>query len=412
MSAWECVRSAVRALRANLLRSALTMLGIVIGVAAVIAMVAVGSGAQTRIAEQIRSLGANLLLVQPGAASEGAVRLGAGSRHSLTEEDAAAIAAEVPGVLVAAPTVAGTAHLVRGNRNWSSLVGGVTPDYLVARDWKVEKGRPFTSEEVEAAAKVVLLGATLAAQLFADEAPLGQSVRIANVPFTVIGVLDAKGQAADSGRDQDDVALLPLTAAKLRVLGARSQVSRRAIDFIMVKAASTEEVATVQEQIGPLLRQRHRLAPSADDDFQVREPAAAMEAQAAATRSLTLFLAAIASVSLMVGGISIMNIMLVSITERTREIGLRQAIGARRWDIRNQFLIEAVILCLLGGLAGIALGIGVAIAIAELVGWPIFVSPLTVLVAFAFAAAVGVFFGFYPAHKASRLDPIEALRFE
>jgi putative ABC transport system permease protein len=412
MSAWECVRSAVRALRANLLRSALTMLGIVIGVAAVIAMVAVGSGAQTRIAEQIRSLGANLLLVQPGAASEGAVRLGAGSRHSLTEEDAAAIAAEVPGVLVAAPTVAGTAHLVHGNRNWSSLVGGVTPDYLVARDWKVEQGRPFTSEEVEAAAKVVLLGATLAAQLFADEAPLGQSVRIANVPFTVIGVLDAKGQAADSGRDQDDVALLPLTAAKLRVLGARSQVSRRAIDFIMVKAASTEEVATVQEQIGPLLRQRHRLAPSADNDFQVREPAAAMEAQAAATRSLTLFLAAIASVSLMVGGISIMNIMLVSITERTREIGLRQAIGARRWDIRNQFLIEAVILCLLGGLAGIALGIGVAIAIAELVGWPIFVSPLTVLVAFAFAAAVGVFFGFYPAHKASRLDPIEALRFE
>jgi putative ABC transport system permease protein len=412
MSAWECVRSAVRALRANLLRSALTMLGIVIGVAAVIAMVAVGSGAQTRIAEQIRSLGANLLLVQPGAASEGAVRLGAGSRHSLTEEDAAAIAAEVPGVLVAAPTVAGTAHLVHGNRNWSSLVGGVTPDYLVARDWKVEKGRPFTSEEVEAAAKVVLLGTTLAAQLFADEAPLGQLVRIANVPFTVIGVLDAKGQAADSGRDQDDVALLPLTAAKLRVLGARSQVSRRAIDFIMVKAASTEEVATVQEQIGPLLRQRHRLAPSADNDFQVREPAAAMEAQAAATRSLTLFLAAIASVSLMVGGISIMNIMLVSITERTREIGLRQAIGARRWDIRNQFLIEAVILCLLGGLAGIALGIGVAIAIAELVGWPIFVSPLTVLVAFAFAAAVGVFFGFYPAHKASRLDPIEALRFE
>jgi len=412
MSAWECMRSAVRALRANLLRSALTILGIVIGVAAVIAMVAVGGGAQSRVADQIRSLGADLLLVQPGSESDGAVRLGAGSRDSLTEDDAAAIAAEVPGVLVAAPTVAGNAHLVHGNLNWSSLVGGVTPDYLVARDWKVETGRAFTSEEVETAAKVVLLGTTVAKELFADEPPLGELVRIANVPFTVIGVLGEKGQAAESGRDQDDVALLPLTAAKLRVLGARSQVSRRAIDFIMVKASSTDAMASVQEQIGQLLRQRHRLAPGADDDFQVREPAAAMEAQAAAARSLTLFLAAVASVSLVVGGISIMNIMLVSVIERTREIGLRQAVGARRWDVRSQFLIEAVTLCLLGGVAGIALGIGAAVAIAELVGWPIFVSPLAVLVAFAFAGAVGVFFGFFPAHKASRLDPIEALRYE
>jgi putative ABC transport system permease protein len=406
------MRSAVRALRANLLRSALTILGIVIGVAAVIAMVAVGGGAQSRVADQIRSLGADLLLVQPGSESDGAVRLGAGSRDSLTEDDAAAIAAEVPGVLVAAPTVAGNAHLVHGNLNWSSLVGGVTPDYLVARDWKVETGRAFTSEEVETAAKVVLLGTTVAKELFADEPPLGELVRIANVPFTVIGVLGEKGQAAESGRDQDDVALLPLTAAKLRVLGARSQVSRRAIDFIMVKASSTDAMASVQEQIGQLLRQRHRLAPGADDDFQVREPAAAMEAQAAAARSLTLFLAAVASVSLVVGGISIMNIMLVSVIERTREIGLRQAVGARRWDVRSQFLIEAVTLCLLGGVAGIALGIGAAVAIAELVGWPIFVSPLAVLVAFAFAGAVGVFFGFFPAHKASRLDPIEALRYE
>ncbi len=413
MNAWACMRSAVRALRANLLRSTLTMLGIVIGVAAVIAMVAVGSGAQTQVAEQIRSLGANLLLVQPGSESEGAVRLGAGSRHSLTEDDAAAIAAEVPDVLAAAPTVAGNAHLVHGNLNWSSLVGGITPDYLVARDWRIGKGP-----------RVHVRGGRNGGQggparrdrrsrsCSADEPPLGQLVRIANVPFTVIGVLGEKGQAAESGRDQDDVALLPLTAAKLRVLGARSQVSRRAVDFIMVKAASTDAMAPVQQQIEQLLRQRHRLAPDADDDFQVREPAAAMEAQAAAARSLTLFLAAVASVSLVVGGISIMNIMLVSVTERTREIGLRQAVGARRRDIRNQFLIEAVMLCLLGGLAGIALGIGAAIAIAELVGWPIFVSPLAVLVAFAFAGAVGVFFGFYPAHKASRLDPIEALRFE
>ena len=412
MTAWECARSAVRALRANLLRSALTMLGIVIGVAAVIAMVAVGSGAQSRVAEQIRSLGANLLLVQPGSGSEGAVRLGAGSRHNLTEDDAAAISAEVAGVVVVAPTVAGSAHLVHGNRNWSSLVGGVTPDYLVARDWRIGKGRAFTSDEVQTAAKVVLLGATLAEQLFPNREPLGQRVRITNVPFTVIGVLGEKGQTAESGRDQDDVALLPLTAAKVRVLGARLPVSRRAVDFILVKAASSEAMPGVQRQIEQLLRQRHRLDPGTEDDFQVREPAAAMEAEAAAARSLTLFLAAVASVSLLVGGISIMNITLVSVTERTREIGLRQAVGARRRDIRNQFLIEAVVLCLLGGLTGIALGIAAAVAISELVGWPIFISPLAVTVAFGFAGAVGVFFGFYPAHKASRLDPIEALRFE
>jgi putative ABC transport system permease protein len=406
------MRSAARALRANLLRSALTMLGIVVGVAAVIAMVAIGSGAQTRVAEQIRSFGANLLLVQPGSKSDGAVRLGAGSGDTLTEQDAAAIAAEVPGVLAAAPTVAGEGHLVHGNQNWSSLVGGVTPDYLVAREWQVEAGRAFTSDDVETAAKVVLLGATVAEELFPHEAPLGQLVRIANVPFTVIGVLGEKGQAAASGRDQDDVALLPLATARLRVLGARSQVSPQAVDFVMVKAASTDAMAQVQQQIERLLRQRHRLEPDAADDFQVRDPAAAMAAEAAAARWLTLFLAAVASVSLVVGGISIMNIMLVSVTERTREIGLRQAVGARPWDIRNQFLIEAVMLCLLGGLTGIALGVGVAVAIAELAGWPIFVGPLTVLAAFAFAGAIGVFFGFYPAHKAARLDPIEALRFE
>jgi putative ABC transport system permease protein len=412
MTAWECMRSAVRALRANLLRSALTMLGIVIGVAAVIAMVAIGSGAQTRVADQIRSLGANLLLVQPGSSRQGAVLLGAGSRHSLTEDDAVAIATEVPGVLTAAPTVAGNAHLVHGNLNWSTLIGGVTPDYLVARDWSLAKGRSFTSEEIESAAKVVLLGTTVVEQLFPDAEALGQVVRIANVPFTVIGVLGEKGQASASGRDQDDVALVPLTAAQLRVLGARSQVSRRAVDFIMVKARSTETMAPVQQEIERLLRQRHEIPPDAEDDFQVREPAAAMEAQAAAARSVTLFLAAVASVSLVVGGISIMNIMLVSVTERTREIGLRQAVGARRRDIRNQFLIEAVMLCLLGGIAGIAAGIGAAVAIAELVGWPIFVSPLSIIVAFGFAGAVGVFFGFYPALQASRLDPIEALRFE
>jgi putative ABC transport system permease protein len=412
MSTGESLRIALRAVRANLLRSALTVLGIVIGVAAVIAMVAVGSGAQSQVAEQIRSLGANLLLVQPGSTSQGAVRLGAGSGFSLTEEDAAAVAGEVPGVVVATPTMSGTGHVVHGNLNWSTHVVGATPTYLVARDWRVEKGRGFTLEEAGAAAKVAVLGTTVVRELFGDMEPLGKLVRIATVPFTVIGVLGEKGQNAASGRDQDDIVLMPLAAAKLRVLGARSQASRAAVDFILVKAAATGAILTLREQIGQLLRQRHQLPPEAEDDFQLRDPAAAMKAQAAATRSLTLLLAAVASVSLVVGGISIMNIMLVSVTERTREIGLRQALGARPRDVRDQFLIEAVLLCLLGGLAGVAVGIAAAVGIAGLAGWPIFVSPAAILCAFGFAGAVGVFFGFYPAVKASRLDPIEALRFE
>jgi putative ABC transport system permease protein len=412
MSPWESLRCALRAVRGNVLRSALTMLGIVIGVAAVIAMVAIGSGAQNQVTNQIRSLGANLLLVQPGSTSQGAVRLGAGTRQSLTEEDAAVIAREIPGAVVAAPSVTGTAQMVSGNLNWSTQIGGVTPDYLIARDWRVEQGRTFTREEVDSAAKVVVLGTTVADKLFQGADPLGQVVRIASVPFIVIGVLTDKGQNAGSGRDQDDVALMPLSAAKVRVLGARGKVSQRAVDFILVKAASPEAMAPVQEQIRQLLRQRHRLAVAAEDDFQVREPAAAMEAQAAATRSLTLLLAAVASVSLVVGGISIMNIMLVSVTERTREIGLRQALGARRRDVRNQFLIESVLLCALGGVAGVLLGIGVTMVIATLAGWPVFVSPAAIVVSFGFAGVIGMFFGFYPAHKASRLDPIEALRFE
>lgn len=411
MTIFESICVALRAIRANLLRSVLTILGVVIGVAAVIAMIAVGSGAHVQVTEQIRSLGSNLLLVQPGSINQGAVRLGAGSRESLTEEDATSIADEVQGAVVAAPTVAGNAHVVRGNRNWSTLVGGITPAYLIARDWRVEKGRAFTFKDVDTAAKVVLLGTTVASELFPGEEPVGQLVRIGNVPFTVVGVLRDKGQNAASGRDQDDVMLLPLSAAKLRVIGA-SQVTRHAVHFILVKAVSAEAIPVVQEQIRQLLRQRHQLVGAAEDDFQLREPAAVMEAQAAATRSLTLLLAAVASVSLVVGGISIMNIMLVSVVERTREIGLRQAVGARRRDIRNQFLIEAILLCLLGGVFGIAVGVAAAIVLAEVAGWPIFISPTAVLVAFAFPGAVGVFFGIYPALKASRLDPIEALRFE
>ena len=411
MSLWESARIALRAVLANPLRSALTMLGIVIGVAAVIAMVAIGSGAQEQVTNQIRSLGANLVLVLPGSINEGAVRLGAGRRASLSQEDAAAIAAELPGVVVAAPALAGQAHAVHGNRNWSTFIGGVTPDYLIARDWRVERGRAFNPAEVAAGAKVALIGTTLAAELFADEEPIGATVRFGSVPFEVVGLLADKGQNDGAGRDQDDVVLLPLSAARLRVIGS-SEVNRRAVHFILVKAASSEATTAIQEPIRRLLRQRHRLAPAAEDDFQLREPAAAMRAHAEATRSLTFLLAAVASVSLVVGGISIMNIMLVSVAERTREIGLRRAVGARKRDIKHQFLIEAVLLCLLGGIVGMALGMGAAAALAELAGWPVFVSPVSVAAAVGVAGAIGVSFGFYPALKASALDPLEALRLE
>jgi putative ABC transport system permease protein len=411
MSALEILRIALRAIRTNLLRSALTMLGIVIGVAAVIVMVAIGNGAQRQVAEQIRSLGANLLLVQPGSPNQGGARLGVGTRSNLTEEDAAAIAGEVPGVLVAAPTVSGPGHVVRGNLNWSTLVGGVTPAYLAARDWRVEKGRGLTPEDVDTAGKVVLLGRTVADNLFRDEDPLGRLVRIANVPFTVVGVLGVKGQNAGAGRDQDDTVLVPLSTAKLRVLGA-NRVGRHIVDFILVKVASADATAPVQDQVRTLLRQRHRLAAGAEDDFRVREPFAAMEAQAASTRSFTYLLAAVASVSLVVGGIGIMNILLVSVTERTREIGLRQALGARPRNVRNQFLVEATALCAMGGAVGVLVGVAAAFGVAVLAGWPIWVNPASVVVAVAFSGAIGIFFGLYPAHKASRLDPIAALRFE
>jgi putative ABC transport system permease protein len=410
MNRAEAAHIALRALRANLLRSMLTILGIVIGVAAVITMVAIGGGAQEQVARQIRSLGANLLVVHPGTGRQGAVRLGAGSRATLTENDAAAIVTDIPGVVVAAPAVSGQAHIVYGNRNWSTLIGGVAPDYLVARDWRIEEGQAFSREEADNAEKVALLGATVAQELFADEKPLGRMIRIGNVAFRVVGVLARKGQNDASGRDQDDVVLIPLAAAKLRVLGA-SQVSRGAVHFILVKAISPAAVAPLKSAIRELLRQHHRLPDSRDDDFQLQEPAAAMQAHAEATRSLTFLLAAIASVSLLVGGISIMNILLVSIAERTREIGLRRALGARKRDIQRQFLVEAVLLCALGGIVGILVGVASASVLARLAGWPVLISVEAILIAFGSAVIVGMIFGYYPARKASRLDPIEALRF-
>jgi putative ABC transport system permease protein len=412
MRSLQSVRIALRALRANTMRSALTMLGIIIGVAAVITMVAVGEGAHVRIDEQIRSLGTNLLIVAPGAAQKDGAQLELGSRQNLTEADAVAIGHDVPAVAISAPWVMKSAQIVHAERNWNTLIAGVEPNYFAAREWAMGAGAPFTDGEVDAAAKVAVIGETVAKALFAEGDPVGQTIRIANVPIAIAGVLTKKG-ASGMGRDQDNVVFVPISTAKLRLFGEIRAVNPGAVDSILVKVTSTDAMATVERQIEGLLRDRHRRFGNAGkDDFQVRNPAAAMAAQTESTRTLTFLLAAIASVSLIVGGISIMNIMLVSVTERTREIGLRLAVGARRRDIRNQFLVEAVSLCVLGGMLGILLGIAAAAAIAAIAGWAVFIGPGAVCLSAGFAAAVGIFFGFYPALKASRLDPIEALRFE
>ena len=404
------LRIALRALAVNKLRSALTMLGIVIGVGAVIVMIAVGSGAQARVEEQIRALGSNLLLVMPGATTAGGVRMGFGSGSTLSEEDVAAINREIPEAL-AAPALRGAAQVIWGNTNWSTQIFGVTPEYLDVRQWPLAAGRSFEPVEMAAAAKVCLIGATVARQLFGDADPIDQSIRIKRVPFTVIGVLDVKGQSM-MGTDQDDLILMPIKTARSRVLGSATAARQRSVGTIWVKAADGVDTKRVEEQVRSLLRQRHRIQPGADDDFSMRNLAEVMAAQEASSRVLALLLAAVASVSLLVGGIGIMNIMLVSVTERTREIGLRMAVGARTRDILGQFLVEAVTLSLIGGLAGVALGIGASVVIAKLFGWRILLSPQAIALAVTFAFIIGVFFGFYPARKAARLNPVEALRFE
>ena len=404
------LRIALRALAVNKLRSALTMLGIVIGVGAVIVMIAVGSGAQQRVEEQIRALGSNLLLVMPGSTTAGGVRMGFGSGSTLTEDDVVALNRDIPEAL-AAPALRGTAQAVWGNSNWSTQIFGITPDYLDVRQWPLVSGRVFEPAEMAGAAKVCLIGATVARQLFGDADPLDQSIRIKRVPFTVIGVLDVKGQSM-MGTDQDDLILVPIKTARSRVLGTASAARNRTVGTIWIKAADGVDTRRIEEQVRSLLRQRHRLPMGADDDFSLRNLAEVMAAQEASSRVLALLLAAVASVSLLVGGIGIMNIMLVSVTERTREIGLRMAVGARTRDILGQFLVEAVTLSLIGGLIGVALGIGGSVAIAQLAGWRIALSAEAIVLAVAFAFVIGVFFGFYPARKAARLNPVEALRFE
>jgi len=410
MNVWASARIAVRALRVNKLRSALTMLGIVIGVGAVITMVAVGAGAQARVAEQIQSLGSNMIIVLSGSITAGGVPMGSGSQLTIAEDDAWAIQREIRTVTAAAPTSRGSAQIVYGNLNWATSVQGVTGEFFSAREWDVADGRLFSQEEIEGAAKVALIGQTVAGNLFGDSDPLGQVIRIKNVPFGVIGVLQRKGQTT-FGQDQDDTVLIPLSTAKRKVLGS-SQANARAVGSIAVKVGDARAMPDAEQEIRGLLRQRHRLQTFQEDDFGIRNLTEVLQSQEASSRVLTWLLAAIASVSLLVGGIGIMNIMLVSVTERTREIGLRMAVGARGGDILVQFLVEAVTLSLLGGVLGIALGLGGSYAIAYFAQWRTLVSVQAVAVAFLFSAAVGVFFGFYPARQASRLNPIDALRYE
>ncbi len=410
MNTFTAFRSAWRALTTNLMRSILTMLGIIIGVAAVITTIAIGNGAQQSVAEQIKGLGTNLLLVMPGAVNASGLRLGAGTGQRLTEGDAVAIAAEVPEVLVSAPSVTGTFQVVSGNANWSTRGVGTTAEYLEAREWPVAEGRCFDASELAGSAKVVLLGQTVARELFGEEDPIDRVIRAKGIPLTVIGVLARKGQNSQ-GEDQDDTLMVPISTFRNRLAGWLAGPQKR-VNVVSVKVQEGQSMADAEDGIRSLLRQRHRLAPGQEDDFNLRKLTEVLQAQEESSRIMTLLLSAVAGVSLVVGGIGIMNIMLVSVTERTREIGLRMAVGARGRDILLQFLIEAVTLSLLGGAIGVALGAAATWGVASFAGWQVSLSAGSFALAVCFSAAVGVFFGYYPAQRASLLLPIDALRHE
>ncbi|MBT9507005.1 ABC transporter permease [Rhodoferax sp.] len=410
MNFMAALRSALRALAANTLRSILTMLGIIIGVAAVITMIAVGSGATQRVQEQMKGLGSNIMLVIPGGVTAGGVRLGAQTGQGLTEEDSLAIAREVPEVQVAAPASRTGAQVVVGNTNWSTSILGTTNDYLEAREWQLSEGRGFDEADVQGSAKVVIIGQTVARELFGDADPLDKVIRVKKVPVTVIGVLAKKGQNS-MGQDQDDVAIVPISTYRNRIQGGTGGKLKR-VGFINVKVREGQSMKVAEDNIKELLRQRFKVQTGADDPFSIRNLTEILQAQEASSQIMTMLLAAVAGISLIIGGIGIMNIMLVSVTERTREIGLRMAVGARGKDILAQFLIEAVTLSLIGGAIGVVLGAVATWAVGQFAGWQVSMSVSSILLAVGFSAFVGVFFGFYPARRAASLLPIQALRYE
>jgi len=401
------MREALLALRANRMRSFLTMLGMIIGVGSVVAMLAIGQGVQARVEASIKSMGSNLFIVLPGATSANGVRTGFGGAQNLTVEDARALAG-ARNVLAVAPVVQSTAQVIYGAQNWSTTIIGSTADYFTVRDWSVSSGYAFDQPEEQSAAQVALIGKQIASNLFGDDNPVGETLRIRNIPFQVIGVLGSKGQSLD-GRDQDDTIVIPITTAQRKLSGNRF---RSAVRMIMVQAASEQAMPQVERDLRDSLRQRHRLVDDAEDDFTLQNLTAAANTAAETTAVMSLLLGAIASISLLVGGIGIMNIMLVSVTERTREIGIRMAIGARPGSIRLQFLLEAVMISLVGCLLGVMLGVLGAYIAATAFDLLVIVTASSMLLAFGVAGAIGIFFGFYPANRASQLKPIEALRFQ
>ncbi|MBX3483117.1 ABC transporter permease [Phenylobacterium sp.] len=404
----ELVRFALGAIVAHPMRSALTSLGVVIGVAAVVMMTAIGLGAQQRVTGAISGLGSNLIIVMPNF-QRGPVSQGAGSGMSLRDSDAEAIARQVEDVAAVAPSVTSRAQMNADGANWNTRVEGVTPDYLIARDLIVAQGRMFDAREARQGKKVIVVGPTVARQLWGDADPVGRRIRVRTVPFEVIGVLESKGNAG-LGQDQDDVALAPLEAVRSRLVGRRFRGDT--IQTIYVKSTDADSLDRVQEDVIDLLRDQHRIRQGEEDDFQTQNMASILATMQAAVATFTVFLAAVAAVSLVVGGVGIMNIMLVSVTERTREIGLRMAVGARRSDVLIQFALESVALSMAGGLIGLAIGIGGALGVAKLAGWPAAIPPWAAPLALGFSMAVGLVFGAYPSWRAARLDPIEALRRE
>ncbi len=405
MNLAEVIRIAFRALGRNKMRTLLTMLGIIIGVGAVICTVAIGQGATVQVQEQIRNLGDNMLFIMAGSVNQGGVHLGSQATKTLTIEDAQAIQQQIPTITRISPMVGAAAQVVYGNQNWFTRVQGVSPEYLQIRRWPLQEGGVFSQRDVDVAADVCLIGQTVAQNLFGSEDPVGKMIRVRNIPFQVIGELAQKGQSP-FGQDEDDTLIVPYTTVQKKIAG---------IDWlqsIMCSTATPEDMGPVQQQIRSLLRQRHKLRPDEDDDFIIRNPTDLANAQAQTGRVMTLLLASIASVSLLVGGIGIMNIMLVSVTERTREIGVRMAVGATEQDVQRQFLSEALVLSMLGGGLGVIAGIIGSILVSGMLGWATQVPPTAIGIAVIFSAAVGVFFGYYPARKAAHLDPIEALRYE